>query len=212
MYKSYDQLGAQPEPDRDVMEVLELANPQHKKHIISTHRVVCIDIYADWCGPCKQTAPAYALVASNYSKLGHCAVVKYNLDKMNPAEKANIHGIPVFEFYVDGKQVDQIVGADIPQVEDKLKALLQGGSQRQQMPTVEDLTKGPIHSRNSIRNNRAQMPQMDPSAGEPYQPTSGNYHQPYQGQRQANMHSSQRPMNPAPDPRMYNQGPQIRYQ
>lgn len=203
MYKSYDQLGAQPDPDRDIMEVLELANVQHKNHILASNHIVCIDIYADWCGPCKQTAPAYALVASNYSKPGHCAVVKYNLEKMHPSEKANIHGIPVFEFYVDGKQVDQIVGADIPQVEDKLKGLLQGGAR---MPQVEDLTKGPVYNRNSIRNNRSQMPQMDSSSGEPYQPGAGTYHQPYQ-QRPVT-----RPMNPGPDPNAYRSGTQTRYQ
>jgi len=181
MYKSYDQLGAQPDPNRDILEVTELADFNHKKHILSTNRVVCIDIYADWCGPCKQTAPAYALVASTYSNPGHCAVVKYNWDKMPPNERANIQGIPIFEFYVEGKKMDQIVGADIPQVEEKLKFFLQGGSQRFMPPQVEDLTKGPVYNRNSIRNTRAQMPQMDSSSGEPYQATN-SYHQPYQGQ------------------------------
>ena len=174
MYKSYDQLGAQPTPDRDLMDVLELSNSQHKKHILSTHRIVCIDIYADWCGPCKQTAPDYSLIASKYSKPNYCAVVKYNLEKMLPIEKANIHGIPVFEFYVDGKQVDQIVGADIPKVEEKLKNLLQGDSKNQQFPSVEDLT-GPVYNRNSIRNNRIHVPQTD---SEPYQ-SNTSYNQSY---------------------------------
>jgi thioredoxin 1 len=182
MYKSYDQLGVQPEPDRDVLEVLEIANVQHKKHILSNHNVVCVDIYADWCGPCKQTAPEYSLVAAKYSKPGVCAVVKYNLDKMDPSEKNRIHGIPVFQFFVNGQQIDEIVGADIPRVEEKLKTILQGGVPRPQQQQVEDLTKGPVYNRNSIRHNRSQMPQMDSSSGEPYMANTGNYHQPYQGQ------------------------------
>jgi thioredoxin 1 len=181
MYKSYDQLGAQPEPNRDILDVLEVANGQHKRHIIANHNVVCVDIYADWCGPCKQTAPEYSRVAATYSKPGVCAVVKYNLDKVDPSERGNIHGIPVFQFFVNGKQVDEIVGADIPRVEETLKNLLQGGARVQQQP-VEDLTKGPMYNRNTIRNNRSQMPQMDSSGGEPYQSNTGNYHQPYQGQ------------------------------
>lgn len=183
MYRSYDQLGVQPEPYRDILEVVEVANTQHKKHIIANNSVVCVDIYADWCGPCKQTAPDYSRVAANYSKPGVCAVVKYNLDKMEQPEKGTIHGIPVFQFFVNGQQVDEIIGADIPAVEEKLKSLLQGG-QRQQQQQVQDLTKGPGHNRNSIRTSRSQMPLMDSSGGgEPYQANTGNYHQPYQGQQ-----------------------------
>jgi thioredoxin 1 len=179
MYASYGDLGAQPEANKDIMNVLELANSQHRKHIITSTRVVCIDIYADWCGPCKQTAPEYALIASRYSQPGECAVVKYNLDKMEKNEKANIHGIPVFEFYVEGKKVGEIVGADLPQVEERLKVLLQSGNQ----PTVKD--HGPIHNRNSIRQNRSQMPQMD-QGGQPYggNQRSEGYHQPYSGNSQ----------------------------
>ena len=179
MYKNYDQLGVQPDSDRDVLDVLELANTQHKNHILSTHKIVCIDVYADWCGPCKQTAPQYSLVSSNYSKPGLCAVVKYNLDKMHPSEKTNIHGIPVFQFYVDGKQVDEIVGADIPKVEETIKSLLQNTQKPSQ---VKDLTGSGSGSfnRSSIRNTRSTMPSMDSSKGEPYQPSQGNYHQPYQ--------------------------------
>lgn len=179
MYRSYDQLGAQPDPNRDVMDVLELANIQHKKHILSTHHVVCIDIYADWCGPCTQTAPNYALLASTYSKPGLCAVVKYNLDKIHPSEKANIHGIPVFQFYLDGNQVDEIVGADIPGVEEKLKFLLQGGNSERK---VSATPTGP-NTRNSIRNSRTNMPSIDNQQGIPYQ-SANAYHQPYQNQYQ----------------------------
>lgn len=201
MYKSYDQLGAQTEPNRDLFDVLELANTQHKNHILSSHRIVCIDIYADWCGPCKQTAPSYSLIASTYNKPGHCAIVKYNLEKMHPSEKAKVHGIPVFEFYVDGKQVDEIVGADIPQVEEKIKNLLQGIG-HVKLGKVQDNTKGPGFNRSSIRNNRSHMPQMDSVKGEPYQEGSGNYHQPYQGQ----------PIYHQPELTSQTPGPQIRYQ
>jgi thioredoxin 1 len=173
MYRNYDQLGVQPEPDRDVLDVVEIANTQHKKHIISNHNVVCVDIYADWCGPCKQTAPEYSRIAATYSKPGTCAVVKYNLDKMDPPEKAKIHGIPVFQFFVNGHQVDEIVGADIPAVEEKLKSFLQGKFPMQQ----QQQQQGPIYNRNSIRNNRSQMPNMEQSVGVPYQSNSVNYHQ-----------------------------------
>ena len=153
MYKSYEELGNQPEKNRDVMNVLELSNTQHKQHIISTNRVVVIDIYADWCGPCKQTAPDYAVIASTFSRPGECAVVKYNYDRWDQSERVNIHGIPVFQFFVEGKQVDEVVGADIDAVKVKLSDILQSINSR-----VRQVESGPNYSKNSIRNNRNNIP------------------------------------------------------
>lgn len=206
MYKSYDQLGSQPEKNRDIMNVLELNDIRHKQHVLATNKVVCVDVYADWCSPCQKTAPEFSIVANNYSKEGACAVVKYNWDRMTPAERQNIGGIPTFFFYVNGQEVDKVIGADILQVESKLKSLLQnssqpvyaqgygqGGPQPQQMNNQpyggsgyetfgQELNQGPQHNRNSIRQTRSQLPQEQDSMGVPYQSDTGTYHRPY-GQR-----------------------------
>lgn len=189
MYKNYDELGAQPDMNKDILDVVEVQNSQHKNHIIRTNRIVCLEIYADWCGPCKQTASSYSIVASNYSKPNFCAVVKYNFEKMEPAEKTNIHGIPVFEFFVNGNKIGEIVGANIEEVETKLKGLVQQENNQFSNTQSEDVYRGPAHTRNSIRNSRSQIPQMDSSSGSPYQPNPGNYHQPYQ------TNSRQQPQN-----------------
>jgi thioredoxin 1 len=175
MYRSYGQLGDQPEQNRDLYNVVELTNLNHKNDVIRTNRVVCIDYYADWCGPCKQTASPYSVIANNYHRNGECAVVKYNIDKIEPShpDRKLITGIPAFHFYVDGKLVDNVIGGDIQAVEDKLKSLLGGNTQF--------TNSGPQHNRNSIRNTRSQLPSMNMnSGGQPYQSNSGNYHQPYQ--------------------------------
>lgn len=175
MYSSYGDLGNKEQPNRDVMNVLELANVDHKRQIIQNNRVVVVDIYADWCGPCKQTAPDYATIATEYTRPGECAIVKYNYDKLDPSDKSRIHGIPVFQFFVEGKQVDEVVGADIDAVKVKLKDILQNRSN--QRVTIVDGQNGPNFTKNSIRNNRNGIP---PTSGE-YIPNNtnrgGNYHQ-----------------------------------
>lgn len=152
MYKNYDQLGAQRDESRDVLDVLEIRNNEHKKEIIENNLICCIDIYADWCGPCKQTAPDYSLVSTRYSKSGLCAVVKYNFDKLEPFQKNQINGIPIFEFYFNKILVDKVIGADIGLVEEKLKGLLAKANNFTEK--TNDNLQGPYQRNNSIRQNR----------------------------------------------------------
>lgn len=154
MYRSYEQLGIDEnqEQRKDVLQVRELQNSQEKRDLIATTRVVCVDIYADWCEPCKQTAPDYALIASNYSN-SNCAVVKQQLDRMDAQERNSIHGIPVFQFFVEGKKVDEIVGADIQKVDEYLR--------KYTTKETSSLSQSGVYTRNSIRQNRSNIPRMD---------------------------------------------------
>lgn len=172
MYKNYGDLGNDEPRNRDVMNVLELSNAEHKRQIIQNNRVVVVDIYADWCGPCKQTAPDYATIASEYSRPGECAVVKYNYDKVDPSERSRIHGIPVFQFFVEGQQVDEVVGADIDAVKVKLGDILKTRNNR--VGHVESGQDGPQFNRNSIRNTRNNVPNT--SGGQSYTSNTGNYY------------------------------------
>ena len=180
MYASYDQLGTQQEPNRDVMNILEV-DDNAKKALVSSHKLVCVDIYADWCGPCKQTAPEYAVLASTFGRQGQCAVVKQNYDKMVGPEKSRITGIPTFQFFVNGTLVDDVIGGDINAVEDKLKKYSAGLANS--LPQVRETgpgMSGPLYTKNSIRSSRTQIPQMDNATSNPYQPHPGvNYHQPF---------------------------------
>uniref|UniRef100_A0A6C0EPP3 Thioredoxin domain-containing protein n=1 Tax=viral metagenome TaxID=1070528 RepID=A0A6C0EPP3_9ZZZZ len=143
MYKSYSELGAQPEKNTDQFSVVEIANGQHKNQIISENRVVVIDIYADWCGPCRQIAPDYSVLGAKYNKVGECILVKENLEKkLTPG----ITGVPSFHFIVEGRKVDEVVGGDLEAVEAKLLQILQGGAGNQS-------NVGPQYSRSALRNH-----------------------------------------------------------
>lgn len=151
MYKSYDELGAQPVQNRDKFNVVEIQDQEHKQQIISQNRVVCVDVYAHWCQPCMQTESSYAIIESTYSKDGVCAVVKENFEhKLTPG----ITGLPTYIFYLDGKIVDHTVGADLEEVEKKLRFCLD------KLETMSSKTEGPSFNRNTIRNSKS-IPQME---------------------------------------------------
>jgi thioredoxin 1 len=94
---------------------------QQKQELIQTNRVVCIDVYGDWCQPCKIIDPHFANLAKKYNRQGKCMLAKENVDLQL---SQNIQGVPCFLFFKDGRYIDSITGGDMPMVEDKILHLL----------------------------------------------------------------------------------------
>ncbi len=93
MYKSYSELGTNPDQNLDQYSVLEIQNSQMLSSLITSTKFVCVDIYADWCGPCKTFSPIFGGFAKKYAN--EAKLVKYNFDRMEAEEKKDIQTIPV---------------------------------------------------------------------------------------------------------------------
>lgn len=81
------------------------------KKIIQGNKLVIVDFYADWCGPCKQIAPIMDELAKDAN--GQYEVCKVDVDDDDNREfiVANmIMSIPTVHFYKNGKKVDEFVG------------------------------------------------------------------------------------------------------
>lgn len=78
--------------------------------IIADERLVMIDFWAGWCGPCKQMAPSIELASEELAE--RLVVAKANVDE-NPelSAKYNIRSIPTLLFFKRGQVVDRQVGA-----------------------------------------------------------------------------------------------------
>jgi thioredoxin 1 len=154
MYKNYSELGRSENKQKDQYNILELQNFQQKQQILSQNKLVCVDIFADWCGPCRQISPSYSILATTYNKPGLCLLVKENLSKNLSSD---IHGVPTFHFFVQGQLVDKIVGADLEIVEKKLNYYL-----NQIRDQSTSYSTGPATNKNSIRRYAT------PYQGEPF--------------------------------------------
>ena len=71
---------------------------------------VVVDFWAEWCGPCKQIAPALEEISK---ELGDkVQIVKMNVDEnQDQPSKYGIRGIPTLILFKDGKPISQKVGA-----------------------------------------------------------------------------------------------------
>ncbi|UCD97253.1 MAG: thioredoxin [Candidatus Bathyarchaeota archaeon] len=77
---------------------------------IKRHKVILVDCWADWCGPCRMMSPIIDELAKDYA--GEVAFAKLNVDE-NPQtpQHFNISGIPTLLIFKDGRLVDRLVGA-----------------------------------------------------------------------------------------------------
>jgi thioredoxin 2 len=77
---------------------------------IESSRLVLIDFWAPWCGPCRFVTPAVERLAT--SNAGRLKVVKLNIDGAPEiAARYQVQGIPLLVLLEDGGEVDRLVGA-----------------------------------------------------------------------------------------------------
>lgn len=77
---------------------------------MSDSKLVVIDFYATWCGPCKDIAPHLAALQRIYSNV---VIVKVDVDKCEKiAMDYRVSGMPTFCFIKKGRVVSRFSGAD----------------------------------------------------------------------------------------------------
>lgn len=80
------------------------------KDIIATDKLVMVDFWATWCGPCRAIAPFVEELAKEYE--GRAVIAKCNVDECQEVPvQYGIRNIPTLLFFKNGQLVDKMVGA-----------------------------------------------------------------------------------------------------
>ncbi|CCM10532.1 Thioredoxin [Cardinium endosymbiont cEper1 of Encarsia pergandiella] len=88
--------------------IIDITDAQFDK-VISQHKLVLVDFWAPWCGPCLQLAPVIEQIATIYN--GKALVVKLNISENSKTpSRYFISTIPTMLLFYEGQQVDRLVG------------------------------------------------------------------------------------------------------
>ena len=70
--------------------------------------ITIVDLWAEWCGPCKMVTPVLEELAQEMN----VRLIKINVDE-DPelAQSFNISSIPVIMLYNNGEKVKHLIGA-----------------------------------------------------------------------------------------------------
>ncbi|HIV26097.1 MAG TPA: thioredoxin [Candidatus Scatomonas pullistercoris] len=69
---------------------------------------VVVDMYADWCGPCKMMAPVVEALSASHPEIKFC---KLNVDQApSIAARYRVMSIPTFLVFRNGNLAGTIVG------------------------------------------------------------------------------------------------------
>ncbi len=92
------------------MATLKVSDDSFSNDVLQAQGPILVDFWAEWCGPCKQIAPALDEISQELA--GRVQVAKLNIDE-NPLTpgQLGVRGIPTLMLFKDGKVAATRVGA-----------------------------------------------------------------------------------------------------
>ena len=88
----------------------DVTDASFQADVLDNEKLVLVDFWAEWCGPCRAVSPILDQIASEHSE--KIKIVKLNVDD-NPqiAMKYQITSIPAMKVFKGGEVVKTIIGA-----------------------------------------------------------------------------------------------------
>ncbi|QFU87033.1 thioredoxin [Amycolatopsis sp. YIM 10] len=136
--------------------VLEVSEATFQADVVerSLKQLVVVDLWAEWCGPCKQLSPVLERLAAESG--GAWVLAKVDVDA-NPriAQLFGVQSIPTIVAIAGGQPVDAFSGAlPEPQIREWIKSLLD--ALKDKLPGIPDAGGEPVEEQEDPRFTEAE--------------------------------------------------------
>lgn len=92
------------------MTTVKVTDESFEQDVLKADKPVLVDFWAEWCGPCKQIAPALEQIAQELG--GQVTIAKVNIeDSPSTPSRYGVRGIPTLMLFKDGQMASMKVGA-----------------------------------------------------------------------------------------------------
>ena len=91
-----------------LLKVIELKTMKEFDKYMSSDRVLCIEWFAQWCGPCRAIAPQFEALSE--SMQSHYDFLKIDVENDNLGKAvafARISALPTFTFHLHGQELNE---------------------------------------------------------------------------------------------------------
>jgi thioredoxin 1 len=94
------------------MTVTPIENLDQFRQVLKDHKIVIIDAWATWCGPCRFISPIFEKLAEATGS-DDVFFAKVDVDAAEDVgQELGIRAMPTFIAFRDGEKVDSVTGAD----------------------------------------------------------------------------------------------------
>jgi thioredoxin 1 len=88
---------------------VKVTDESFQADVLGASEPVLVDFWAEWCGPCKQIAPALEQIADELA--GKVKIAKLDIEQSpTTPSRYGVRGIPTLLIFKGGQVQEQIVG------------------------------------------------------------------------------------------------------
>ena len=99
------------------------------ERLLSIFEIVIVDVWAQWCEPCKKIANRYEALGEKYNeyiKEKRLVLLKDDIDSDGSIHREHIEAVPTFFIYYKTKMYKKISGTDFHDLDGIIEQLLRG--------------------------------------------------------------------------------------